>query len=202
MTMLSDAPVTGRSEPSVGIAQQEALRALFPGCTEQLYLDTAGRNLISKPVRAAIDQYLDGRMLGGDKKAMFASVERARAGFAKIIGATPAEVAITKNISDGINMIAHGIDWREGDNVVVCGDVEHPNNIYPWIHAAQLYGAEVRNVHSREGHVDTAVIGKVIDKRTRVVTLSGTSFLPGFRVDLAEMQQLCQSHGAEFVVDG
>src|SRR5581483_6602054 len=123
--------------------------------------------------------YLDMRELGGDKAAMFASVERARAQYARIIGVTPAEIAITKNISDGINMVVHAIDWRKGDNVIVCGDVEHPNNIYPWIHAAQLYGTEVRNVHSRDGHVDTDVVGKVIDNRTRVVTLSGTSFLPG-----------------------
>ena len=119
-----------------------------------------------------------------------------------MIGVMPAEIAITKNISDGINMVVHAIDWREGDNVIVCGDVEHPNNIYPWIHAAQLYGTEVRNVRSRDGHVDTDVVGKVIDSRTRVVTLSGTSFLPGFRVDLAAMQALCKKHGAEFVVDG
>src|SRR6185503_12944652 len=157
MTMLSESPAAARAEPSIVPSKQAALRALFPGATEQLYLDTAGRNLISKAVRAAIDQYLDGRMFGGDKKAMFATVERARAGYAEMIGVTPAEIAITKNISDGINMVAHSIDWREGDNVVVCGDVEHPNNIYPWVHAARLYGAEVRNVRSRDGHVDTAV---------------------------------------------
>jgi cysteine desulfurase/selenocysteine lyase len=189
------------AEP-INTAQQASLRSLFPGCAQQLYFDTAGRNMIAAPVRAAVDEYLDARMLGGDKKKMFASVERARAGFAAMIGASPVEVAITKNISDGINMIAHAIDWRAGDNAVICGDVEHPNNIYPWIHAAQLYGTAVRNVRSRQGHIDPDIIAKAVDARTRIVTLSGTSFLPGFRVDLAAIQAICKSVGAEFVVDG
>jgi cysteine desulfurase/selenocysteine lyase len=202
MTVLAEAPAAARPAPAIGASQQASLRALFPGCSQQIYLDTAGRNLVATPVRAAIDRYLDGRMLGGDKKKMFETVERARAGFAKIIGASPEEIAITKNISEGINIIAHAVDWRAHDNVVICGDVEHPNNIYPWIHAAQLYGTEVRNVRSRDGHIDAGVIGKAVDARTRIVSLSGTSFLPGFRVDLAEIQHLCKKAGAEFVVDG
>ncbi len=202
MSMLAESPAAVRPAQAIGASEQAALRAQFPGCSEQVYLDTAGRNLIATPVRAAIDKYLDGRMLGGDKKKMFESVERARTGFAAIIGASPDEVAITKNISEGINIVAHAVDWREGDNAVICGDVEHPNNIYPWIHAAQLYGTEVRNVSSREGHIDAGVIGKAVDARTRVVSLSGTSFLPGFRVDLAEIQGVCEKVGAEFVVDG
>lgn len=200
--MLAESPATAGVAQSIGASKQESLRVLFPGATQQIYFDTAGRNLIATPVRAAIDQYLDGRMLGGDKKKMFETVERARAGFAAIIGVSPDEVAITKNISEGINIVAHAIDWRTNDNVVICGDVEHPNNIYPWIHAARLYGTEVRNVRSRQGHIDAGVIGKAVDARTRVVSLSGTSFLPGFRVDLAEIQGVCNTVGAEFVVDG
>ena len=162
----------------IDATKQASLRALFPGATQQLYLDTAGRNLIGNPVRAAIDRYLDMRALGGDKKKMFEIVERARSGFASIVGASPDEVAITKNISDGINMLAHSVDWHPNDNVVICGDVEHPNNIYPWLHAAKLYGATVRNVHSRGGHIDPDIIRKAADARTRIVALSSTSFLP------------------------
>jgi cysteine desulfurase/selenocysteine lyase len=183
-------------------AKQASVRELFPGATQQIYLDTAGRNLIGTPVRAAIDGYLDMRALGGDKKKMFESVERVRRGFASMIGASPDEVAITKNISDGINMVAHAVDWRRNDNVVICADVEHPNNIYPWLHAAKLYGTTVRNVQSRGGHIDPDIIRTAVDAHTRVVTLSSTSFLPGFRIDLAAIADVCKSVGAEFMIDG
>jgi cysteine desulfurase/selenocysteine lyase len=183
-------------------AEQAALRALFPGTTQQLYLDTAGRNLIGIPVRAAVDRYLDMRSLGGDKKKMFGMVEHARSGFAALIGASAEEVAITKNISDGINMIVHSVDWRPNDNVLICGDVEHPNNIYPWLHGAKLYGTSVKNVRSRNGHVDPDIVREAVDSHTRIVTLSATSFLPGFRIDLCAIADICRSVGADFVIDG
>ncbi len=66
--------------------------------------------MLSKSVRAAIDAQLDERMMnGGDKEKFFALIERARGKFAQLINAAPDEIAYTKNISDGLNMIATGL---------------------------------------------------------------------------------------------
>ena len=69
---------------------------------------------------------------------MFATVERARERFAGLINARAEEIAITKNMSEGLNIIAAALPWRAGDNVVLCRQLEHPNNIFPW---ANLHGA-------------------------------------------------------------
>ncbi|MEQ9126128.1 MAG: aminotransferase class V-fold PLP-dependent enzyme, partial [Alphaproteobacteria bacterium] len=108
-----------------------AFRQDFSGIARQTYMDVAARGPISASVRAAIDGYLDLRMAGGDKADMFQTVERARAAFAELIGASADEIGFVKNVSDGINAFASGLDWRAGDNVVICAGLEHPANILP-----------------------------------------------------------------------
>jgi hypothetical protein len=74
-------------------------------------------------------------------------------------------------VSEGLNMIAAALDWQAGDNAVVCLDLEHPNNVYPWLNQRARSGIEVRAVAPLDGHVDAARIIAAIDARTRLVTL-------------------------------
>jgi selenocysteine lyase/cysteine desulfurase len=107
-----------------------AARANYPALERWTYLDVAGRGVLSRSARAALDAHLDERMLNGaDKQKFFELIENTRAGFARLIGAAPEEIAFTKNISEGLNMIATGFHWRRGDNVILCPELEHPNNI-------------------------------------------------------------------------
>src|SRR5690606_7685353 len=122
-----------------------ALRAQFPGAEHSPYLDVAARGLISRPVREAMDAFLDKRMNGeADKAWMFAQVEAARSRFAALIGAEPVDVALTKNVSDGINAIATAISWEPGDNVVICEALEHPANVFPWHNLARQQGIRLK----------------------------------------------------------
>ena len=73
-----------------------------------------------------------------DKPAMFATVERARERFASMVNATPDEIAIAKNSSEALNMIAASLPWSPGDNLVLCPELEHPNNVYPWMNVGAL----------------------------------------------------------------
>lgn len=93
------------------IALAEA-RSQFPALSRWTYMDVAGRSVLSRDVRAALDAHLDERMMNGaDKPRFFALVERARTRFAHLIGADADEIAFTKNISEGLNMIATGLEW-------------------------------------------------------------------------------------------
>src|SRR5690349_20375399 len=109
-------------------------RAHFPALDRWTYEDVAGRGVVSREARAALDTHLDERMLnGGDKVKFFELVENARGRFAQLIHAVPDEIALTKNISEGLNMVATAFDWKRGDNMVLCPELEHPNNVYPWL---------------------------------------------------------------------
>src|SRR6185369_16031698 len=89
-----------------------AARSHFPALKRWTYLDLGGRGVLSREVRAALDEHLDERMLNGlDKDLMFARTEQVRERFAQLINAKPDEIAYTKNVSDGLNMVATGLEW-------------------------------------------------------------------------------------------
>jgi selenocysteine lyase/cysteine desulfurase len=173
----------------------------FPGTERWTYMDVAGRCILSRGVRTAMDAHLDERMYdGGNKPRFFEMVEETRRRFARLIHAEPGEVAYTKNISDGLNMIAAGFPWQPGDNVVFCPEVEHPNNIYPWLNL-RAGGVEVRAVPGRNDAVAVEDLLARVDDRTRVVTVSTVLFAPGFRTDIDRLGRACRERGVMLVVD-
>ena len=178
------------------------IRALFPGADEQVYLDISARGLIPEPVRAAVADHLRMRMLhGGDKDAMRAVAERTRESFAGLIGARADEVAITKNVSEGLNLFGTSLPWEAGDNVVLCPEVEHPNNIYLWHNLARLRGIEVRTVAADGGHIPVEAMSAAMDGRTRLVTVPSVSFAPGFITDVKGIVAAARRVGAVTLVD-
>jgi cysteine desulfurase / selenocysteine lyase len=186
--------------PIEPIALAEA-RSQFPALSRWTYLDVAGRSVLSRDVRAALDAHLDERMMNGaDKPRLFALVERARTRFAQLIGADADEIAYTKNISEGLNMIATGLEWQPGDNVVLCPELEHPNNVYAWLNL-QRHGVEVRMVPPRDGRIDSDAFVERMDTRTRVATVSTVTFAPGFRTDVEALGRICRSRDVLLLVD-
>lgn len=187
------------------LAEHDALtaaRSHFPALERWIYMDISGRSVLSREVRAALDAHLDERMMNGAtrKEAFFELIERARGRFAQIVNAQSDEIAYAKNISEGLNMIATGLHWRRGDNIVLCPELEHPNNIYPWLNL-QRYGVEVRAVSPRDGHIPIDAMIARMDDRTRIVTASTVTFAPGFRTDIAALGKVCRERGVLFLVD-
>ena len=179
-----------------------AIRTLFPGASRRPYFDISARTLIPKPVRSAVADHLRMRMVrGGDKDAMRAVVERTRSAFAALIGARDEEIAITKNVSEGLNLFGASLPWKAGDNVVLCPVLEHPNNIYLWHNLARLHGIEVRSVAPVDGHISVEAMGEAMDERTRLVTVPSISFAPGFITDVKGIAAAARRVGALTLVD-
>jgi cysteine desulfurase / selenocysteine lyase len=175
----------------------------FPGIVGGPYLDTAARGLLPRSAHAAITASLESVLMGrAEKDGMFATVERTRERFAKLINARAGEIAITKNISEGLNIIAAALPWRAGDNVVVCRELEHPNNIFPWAGLKRRLGIEIREVPARAGQLLAEDVIAAVDDRTRIVTLCEVSFSPGLRVDLAPIGKFTRARDIFFLVDG
>lgn len=177
-------------------------RSHFPALQRWIYMDVAARGVLSTETRAAMDAYTDDRMLNGatDKDALFELVERSRSRFAQLIGAEPDEIASTKNISEGLNIVATALHWHAGDNVVLCPDLEHPNNVYAWLNLRR-YGVEVRMVPPRDGHIPVDAIIERMDARTRLATVATVSFAPGFRTDVETLGKACRERDVLFLVD-
>ena len=178
-----------------------AARANYPALERWTYMDVAGRCVFSRATRATLDEWLDGHMLNGaDKKKYFEMIERTRGRFATLVNAGADEIAYAKNVSEGINMIATAFDWHKGDNVIMCPELEHPNNVYPWLNM-QRYGLEVRAVAPRDGHIPVGEIIERMDGGTRMVAVSTVTFSPGFRTDVATLGKACRKRDVLLLVD-
>lgn len=179
------------------------LREEFPATKNAIYLDVANQGLISNATVAAIEPHLNNRLQGrNDEESMLKHVERTRARFAQLVGAEKNEISITKNASEGINIIANAIEWSPGDNVILCPKLEHANNILPWLQIRNRHSVELRLVEPDRGSMPTEAIVKAIDSRTRIVALATVTMVPGFRTELAPIAEACKRVGAFLLVDG
>ena len=177
-------------------------RKHFPAVSKGIFTNVAQRGLIPVPVHDSIVKYLSSRTdLTWDKEEAFNMVEDTRRAFASFINATPSEVAFTKNVSEGINMIAGAISWERGDKVILCPDLEHPANVLPWYNVCKLHGVEIKAVKATEGQFDLDRIASSIDDRTKVISVSTVSFSPGFVTDVSGLANICKQRGVRLVVD-
>ncbi|WP_245267634.1 aminotransferase class V-fold PLP-dependent enzyme [Mesorhizobium sp. WSM1293] len=149
-----------------------------------------------------MDQHFDNRLNGlNDEERMMQLVERTRSRFATFIAADKDEIAITKNASEGINIIGNAIDWRPGDNVVLCRQLEHANNILPWLQIRDKHRIELRIVESDSGAIPCDALVKAIDSRSRIVTVSTVTMVPGFKTVMEPIAEACKRVGAFLLAD-
>jgi cysteine desulfurase/selenocysteine lyase len=177
-------------------------RSLFPGVEDQVYLNLSLNSLLPSTARKAAMRHLDARVLGkAVKSELHAQAEVVRGQVARLLGARPQEIAILKNVSDGLNAFAACLPWEPGDNVVLCPELEHPNNVFLWYNLANTRGIEVREVPPEDGHIPVARMAEAMDARTRVVTASHVTFSPGFITDMEGLVDEARRVGALTLVD-
>jgi selenocysteine lyase/cysteine desulfurase len=179
-----------------------AIRARYPAATRSTFLNITSGTPLSLAAKAAVIDLVEAQSLGEADRALRGPLgENARARFATLIGARTTEIALTKNVTEGLNIVAHAIDWQPGDNVVVCTDLEHPNNVYLWL-ALRSRGVEVRMPKAKDGAIDTQAMIAAIDGRTRLLTAASVTFAPGHRTELETLGRACRERGVLFLVDG
>ena len=131
----------------------------------------------------------------------FQTLDRCRAGIARLIGAATDEIALAPNTGAGINLAAWGLPLGPGDEVVV-PDGEFPANMYPWLAAARARGFSVVVVPQRDGLLDEAALVAALDRPSvRVLAVSWVSFATGFAADLDHLGHACRARGVLLVVD-
>jgi selenocysteine lyase/cysteine desulfurase len=177
-------------------------RELFPGTADQVYLNVSLNSLMPIPSRDAAEEHLRKRVMGKVvKEELLAQAERVRGQVARLINAAPEEIAITKNVSEGLNLLAASLPWEPGDNLVLCPELEHPNNVFLWYNLRQTRGVEIRKVLPEEGHIPVHRLVEAMDHRTRLVTVSHVTFAPGFITDVELLAREARSRGVLTVID-
>lgn len=138
------------------------------------------------------------RVSGADQ---FGVLARSREACARMIGATPDEIALMVNTTYGLNVAASCLPLRPGE-VIVTPDREFPANVYPWMALARRRGLEYRRVPNTGRLADEATLLRALDEPgVRVLSVSWVSFETGLRLDLARLGAACRERGIRFVVD-
>jgi len=176
-------------------------RALFPICDEHIHFNHAGVSPMSVRVRAAVEHVTQVMSEEGFNHEDYTeTLGQLRSSLAGLVGVTPDQGSITRGTAHGISLLARGLDWKEGDNVVGAR-LEYPANLFPWM-AARARGVELRLVEPVGGRVTPEAVLSLVDGRTRVVALSFVQFWNGYRIDLAEIGAECRKRGVILAVDG
>ena len=175
----------------------EQYREQFPVTKNLVYLNHAAVAPLSRRAAEAM-QWLaqDALNFGSEHYQQWMSAyEGVRTAAARLINATPAEIAIVKNTSEGIATVAIGIDWHPGD-IVVAFEEEFPANVYPW-KRLEAKGVEIRwlSVFDDLARIDEAAKG------ARLLAISYVQYLSGYRVDLNQIGEICHRRGCFFFVD-
>lgn len=176
----------------------ERYRTQFPVVERMLFLNHASEAPVAMPVLTRVNEYFDVAM--GDPDAAPMSVGRVKELLAELLGGAPAQYAAMPNTGTALGIVANGLDWQPGDNVVV-PDEEYPANVLPWLALAHR-GVEVRRVPLRDLRVTPDAVEALCDHRTKVVAVSAVEFLSGFRNDLKALSRIAHDRDALFVIDG
>lgn len=165
----------------------------------QSYLDYAGLGRLREPARSAMAAALADVFPHGSAEIgrAFPARRRARALAAGLLDCDEEEIAFVPNTSSGLQLVADGIDWRAGDEVVVL-EGDFPANVHPW---RLLDGVRLRWVPVRDNGYRLDDLADVIGARTRLVAVSHVHFATGFRIDLDAVVALAHAAGALVCVD-
>ena len=190
-------------QPTVGAVQDDPLgvRKDFPALREYTFLNTAYTGLISQAVVDAAHEWTAtraGRTYTVGE--MLAKADEARRLYAGMIGAGADEVAFLSSTTEGENVVVNSLDFRPGDNVVY-DDLVYPSTPIIYQRLAQTRGVEIRVVKSRNGAVPVEEFAKLVDRRTRLISVAWVNHNSGYRHDMKTLGLLAHANGAYLYAD-
>jgi selenocysteine lyase/cysteine desulfurase len=184
------------------LLRDEALRRHeFPVCANKVFLAHAGVSPLPRRVAEAMKQYVESASRDNQESVLPDEViGETRALAAKLIHASAEEIAFVGSTSMGLGMVAAGLAWERGDQVVCYRD-DYPANVYPWMDLARR-GVEVRFVEPRQfGNITLEDVERVLTDRTRLVSLASVHFQSGWRLDVDRIGKLLRERGILFCLD-
>ena len=176
-------------------------RGQMPVCAQWAYFDHAAVAPLSGPASRILNEWSTDTATNGavNWSEWRKRVEQTRRRAARLLNANESEVALIRNTTEGVSLVAEGWRWHDGDNVVVFGD-EFPSNLYPWQNLGSR-GVEVRVLDETEPlrKLDAAV--EASDSRTRIVSISWVDYANGSRQPLDAWADRVHARGALLFVD-
>ena len=200
-TLSTLAARTSAQAPADAVADPLGVRRDFPAADEYTFLNTAYIGLISRPVRDAGRAWLDARAHRPlEVGEMLRKTDEVRHAFARMINASDEEIGLLFSTSEGENVVTDALDLKRGENVVI-DDLAYPSTSIIHKRLEQTRGIEVRIVKQRDGETRVEDFARLVDGKTRLISVALVSNLSGFRHDMKGLADLAHTHGAFLYTD-
>ncbi|MEO1999087.1 MAG: aminotransferase class V-fold PLP-dependent enzyme [Planctomycetaceae bacterium] len=179
----------------------QEFRDQMPVTRHWVYLDHASVAPLLRPVADAMHAWVRNvsDQGAGDWALWRRKVESARRAAAEMLGANATDLALIRNTTEGVNIVAGGFPWQPGDNVITFAD-EFPSNVFAWKALADQ-GVEVRQIPTRDERFELQHLCDACDRHTRIVAVSWVGYATGWRNDLNRIAEIAHHHDALVFVD-
>jgi cysteine desulfurase / selenocysteine lyase len=183
------------------LSDTELRHRLFPITKSRIFMAHAAVTVLPGPVAEAMSALIQRCSEEfRDFSETLALIQRTRESAARLINASPDEIALLGPTSLGLSLVANGIAWAPGDEVVCYLD-DYPANVYPWMNLRDK-GVQIRFIEAAQvGELTVEALQRVLTPKTKLVALASCSFLSGFRIDIAAIGKLLRERGILFCLD-
>lgn len=209
------APAKTKLKPRVGCVRLwgcdamwdiEAIRREFPILERVVYLNTGTAGVLPASVAEKLWESIAAFEMNGESPTGWGEaagrMEEARARLAAFLGADAGEIALTRNATDGVNLVVEGIPWKEGDEILMSNQ-EHPSMLFPWTYLTQRKPVSLNLFKIGDTPDETlANIRAAMTPRTRLLASSHVSSQTGTRIPAAEVIALCRERDIRVLLDG
>jgi selenocysteine lyase/cysteine desulfurase len=166
------------------------------------YMNTAGQAALPKVAIRAAQASIEWKKYPHKipETVSFGLPARVRELLAEMIGAQPLEIALTTGASTGMAAVAQGVDWREGDEVLIARG-EFPAHFATWLPMQEAGRLRVRVVSPRGRFLTTDDLIDAITPSTRLISTSLVRFDDGARLDAPRLAAAIHKAGGMLLLD-
>jgi cysteine desulfurase / selenocysteine lyase len=183
------------------LANEELRQHEFPVARNRIFLAHAGVCPLPRRVAQAVADYAQQSATGDQEKFAYpAALNDGRKLAARLLNCQPEEVAFVGPTSLALSLLASGLKFRKGDNILIYFD-DYPSNVYPWM-ALAARGVQVRLLNTRGlGVIRPADVLGQVDENTRLVALASCHFVSGYRLDYQAIGKALRQRKILFCLD-
>lgn len=183
------------------LADESRRQEEFPVARESIFLAHAGVTILPRRVTRIMQEHLEQSCVRMQEyPEAWKAVTETRGVAARLIGAKASEISLIGPTSIGLSLVANGLPWRAGDEVLINPD-DYPANVYPWRDLAR-HGVVVRELKpERLGEITPQLVEAALTPRTRLVALASCHYLSGYRIDVDAIGRLVRGRGIWFCLD-
>lgn len=177
-------------------------REAFPACRKRIFMAHAAVTAIPQVAVSAMNAFNEATSTGelDYSDVLLNQMDRVRVVSAKIIACDSNEVALLGPTSLGLSLVANGIEWKSGDEVITYLD-DYPANVYPWKHLEKQGVKVVYLKPALTGEITPELVRRAITPKTRLLALASCHFLSGYRLDIEAIGTLAKERDLLFCLD-